>query len=311
MRLRNIAIFMAFIFVAAVAGSLVGPRPAQAVAREIIELQHDVTTLLQGQKDLATQMTQDHTVMKTLVEQTGDNVGKLNATMSSLQKSVQDVQANSGARLDTMSTQVQGLSDNLEEIKSRLGKLNQQLVDLQNTVQSLDAKISGSAPPPAASTSNSGFTPSAGGGSSAPPSAAMPSGSAPSADTLYSNGLRDITSGKYDLARQEFQDYLKFYGDTDLASNAQFYLGEIAYSQHNYDQAVTEYDRVLTNYPKSFKLAPARFKKGMALIELGQKNTGIRELREVVKRYPGTEEERRARAKLKELGVATSAAAVQ
>jgi tol-pal system protein YbgF len=310
MRLRNIAIFMAFIFVAAVAGSLIGPRPAQAVAREIIELQHDVTTLLQGQKDLATQMTQDHTVMKTLVEQTGDNVGKLNATMSSLQKSVQDVQANSGARLDTMSTQVQGLSDNLEEIKSRLGKLNQQLVDLQNTVQSLDAKISGSAPPPAASTSNSGFTPSAGGGSSAPPNATPP-GPAPSADTLYSNGLRDITSGKYDLARQEFQDYLKFYGDTDLASNAQFYLGEIAYSQRNYDQAVTEYDRVLTNYPRSFKLAPARFKKGMALIELGQKNTGIRELREVVKRYPGTEEERRARAKLKELGVATSAAAAQ
>jgi tol-pal system protein YbgF len=311
MRVRNIAIFMSFIFVAAVAGSLVGPRPAQAVAREIIELQHDVTTLLQGQKDLATQMTQDHTVMKTLVEQTGDNVGKLNATMSSLQKSVQDVQANSGARLDTMSTQVQGLSDNLEEIKSRLGKLNQQLVDLQNTVQSLDAKISGSAPPPAASTSNSGFTPSAGGGSSAPPSAAMPSGAAPSADTLYSNGLRDITSGKYDLARQEFQDYLKFYGDTDLASNAQFYLGEIAYSQRNYDQAVTEYDRVLTNYPKSFKLAPARLKKGMSLLELGQKNTGVRELREVVKRYPGTEEERRARAKLKELGVATSAAAAQ
>jgi hypothetical protein len=72
MRVRNIAIFMSFIFVAAVAGSLVGPRPAQAVAREIIELQHDVTTLLQGQKDLATQMTQDHTVMKTLVEQTGE-----------------------------------------------------------------------------------------------------------------------------------------------------------------------------------------------------------------------------------------------
>ena len=68
---------------------------------------------------------------------------------------------------------------------------------------------------------------------------------------------------------------------------------------------------MLTNYPKSFKLAPARLKKGMALLELGQKNTGVRELREVVKRYPGTEEERRARAKLKELGVATSTAATQ
>lgn len=308
MRIRNIAIFSAAVLAGALGGSLMGPRPVGAVAREIIELQRDVTNLLQGQKDLSSQMTQDHTVMKTLVEQSGDNVGKLNATMSSLQKSVQDVQANSGARLDTMSTQVQGLSDNLEEIKSRLGKLNQQIVDLQNTVQSVDAKISGTAPPSGASTSNPGMASSPSGGGGFAPASGAASGPAPSADTLYSNGLRDITSGKYDLARQEFQDYLKYYSDTDLASNAQFYLGEIAYSQRSYDQAVAEYDRVLTNYPKSFKLAPARLKKGMALIEQGQKASGVRELREVVKRYPGTEEERRARAKLKELGVGVTAA---
>jgi len=306
MRIRNVAIFSAAVLAGALGGSLMGPRPAEAVAREMIELQRDVTTLLQGQKDLSSQMTQDHTVMKTLVEQSGDNVGKLNATMSSLQKSVQDVQANSGARLDTMSTQVQGLSDNLEEIKSRLGKVNQQLVDLQNTVQSLDAKISGGAPAATGSSSNPGMASSPATGFA--PATGVVSGPAPSADTLYSNGLRDITSGKYDLARQEFQDYLKYYSDTDLASNAQFYLGQIAYSQRNYDQAITEYDRVLTNYPKSFKLATAHLKKGMALLELGQKNAGVRELREVVKRYPGTEEERQARAKLKELGVGITAA---
>jgi tol-pal system protein YbgF len=309
MRIRNIAIFSAAVLAGALGGSLIGPRPAEAVAREIIELQRDVTSILQGQKDLSTQMTQDHTVMKTLVEQSGDTVGKLNGTMSALQKSMQDVQANSGARLDTMSTQVQGLSDNLEEIKSRLGKLNQQLVDLQNTVQSVDAKISGGGTAP----SSTGVSNPGAGLSSQPPAGgtmapANSAGPAPSADTLYSNGLRDITSGKYDLARQEFQDYLKYYGETDLASNAQFYLGEIAYSQRNYDQAVSEFDKVLNNYPKSFKLAPARLRKGMALIELGQKTSGVRELREVVKRYPGTDEERKARAKLKELGVAVSAA---
>ncbi|HXT27260.1 MAG TPA: tol-pal system protein YbgF [Candidatus Eisenbacteria bacterium] len=309
MRFRNIAAFGIALVVGAVCGSLIGPRPARAVAREIIELQRDVTTLLQGQKDLSTQLTQDHTVMRTLLEQSNDSVGRLNGTMSGLQKSVQDVQANSGARLDTMSTQVQGLSDNLEEIKSRLGRLNQQLVDLQNTVQSLDAKISGGVAPSGtapASTSPTGAAatqPLGGGGA-----AASPNGPAPSADTLYSNGLRDITSGKYDLARSEFGDYLKYYGDTDLASNAQFYLGEIAYSQRQYSQSVSEYDKVLTNYPKSFKLAPARLKKGMALLEMGQKSQAIKELREVVKRYPGTEEERRARAKLKELGVAATAA---
>jgi len=316
MRPRTIALFSAAVLAGAIGGSMLGPGPAEAVNREILDLQHDVTSLLQGQKDLTTQMTQDHTVMKTLVEQQGEAVGKLNATMSGLQKSVQDVQANSGTRLDTMSTQVQGLSDNLEEIKSRLGKLNQQLVDLQNTVQSLDAKISsgGTAAP---ATSSPTSNPTAGGSSSQPYSgsnagsapANAPAGPAPSADTLYSNGLRDIQSGKYDLARQEFQDYLKYYGDTDLASNAQFYLGEISYAQRNYQDAVDQYNRVLTNYPKSFKLVTAHYKKGMALINLGQKTAGVRELRDIIRRFPGTDEERHARAKLKELGVPVTASA--
>jgi len=301
MRFRNIAVFGGAAFAGLIVGSLMGPAPVNAVAREIIELQRDVTSLLQGQKEVSTQITQDHTVMKTLVEQSADNVSKLSASMGGLQKSVQDVAANGGARLDTMSTQVQGVSDNLEEIKSRLGKLNQQLVDLQNTVQSLDAKISGGAAP-------TGTVPSGGTTSPTPTgAAAAPASGAPSADTLYSNGYRDLQTGKYELSRQEFQDYLKYYGDTDLASNAQFYLGEISYSQKQYADAIAQYDKVLTNYPKSFKLAPARLKKGMAQLELGQKTQGIRELREVVKRYPGTEEERRARAKLRDLGVTATA----
>jgi len=311
MRIRQIIALGTAVLIGALVGSLAGPHPAEAVNRDMVELQRDVTSLLQGQKDLSTQVTQDNTVIKTLVGQSNDSVNKLSGTMSSLQKSVQDVQANSGARLDTMSTQVQGLSDNLEEIKSRLGKLNQQLVDLQNTVQSLDAKISTGTAAPATGTATptSSLSPATrptGAGGSSPATTALPPG-APSADTLYSNGLRDITSGKYDLASSEFHDYLKYYGDTDLASNAQFYLGEIAYAQKKYDDAVAEYDRVLNNYPKSFKLAPARLKKGKALLELGQKPAGIRELREVIKRYPSTDEDRIARAKLKELGVPITA----
>ena len=305
MRIRDIAIFGAAVFAGALCGSLIGPHSAEAVAREIIDLQRDVTSLLQGQKDLSTQMIQDHTAIRTVVSSFTDNVNRLTGTMASLQKSVQDVQANSGARLDTMSTQVQGLSDNLEEIKSRLGKLNQQLVDLQNSVQGLDAKISSGAGAPATGAGTA--TPTAG---NVPPGSSSgsvpPPGSAPSADTLYSNGLRDIQSGKYELARAEFQDYLKYYGSTDLASNAQFYIGEIAYKQKNYQQAITEYDKVINNYPKSVKLAPARLHRGMAMIELGQKASGIRDLREVTRLFPGSEEDRYARARLKELGVSIS-----
>ena len=304
MRIRNIAIFSAAVFAGAICGSLVGPRPVEAVAREIIDLQRDVTSILQGQKDMSTQMIQDHTALKTVVGGFNDSVNRLGTSMSSLQKSVQDVQANSGTRLDTMSTQVQGLSDNLEEIKSRLGKLNQQLVDLQNSVQGIDAKISSGGAAPATGGANT--TPTAGNVPPSTPGTAAPSGPGPSADMLYSNGLKDIQSGKYDLARSEFQDYLKYYGNTDLASNAQFYIGEIYYRQKNYQQAISEYDKVVNNYPKSFKLAPARLHRATSMLALGQKSSGIRELREIVRLFPGSEEERYARAQLKELGAAAS-----
>jgi tol-pal system protein YbgF len=274
----------------AIGGALLAPAPVGAVAREIIELQRDVTLLLQGQRDLQSSLEQKHAVVKTLLEQSSDSVNKLSNTMGSMQKAMQDVQANSGTRLDTMATQVQGLADNLEEVKTRLAKLNQQLADMQSTMQSLDSKISGGAP---------AANPAPGGAPAAP-------GPAPSADVLYSNGLRDFTGGKYDLARQEFLDYLRYYPSTDLASNAQFYLGEIYYTQKQYKEAIGEYDKVITYYPKSFKLATAHFKKGMALQELGQKASAIREYREVVQRFPGTDEERRARAKLRELGATSS-----
>jgi tol-pal system protein YbgF len=298
----------------AIGGGLLAPAPVGAVAREIVELQQSVNQLIQGQQALQTQLTQNEAVEKTLIEQSLDSVNKLSGTMNSLQKSVQDLQANSGARLDSMSTQVQGVSDNLQELLARMGKLNQQLTDIQNSIQGIDSKLSTGAPgsSPTAmpgALPNAGATPgtlpSAPGGNSAAPyaPAATPAGSLPSADLLYSNGLRDLNGKKYDLATQEFQDYLKYYPGTELASNAEFYLGEIAYAQEDYAQAIEAYSKVIDNYPRSFKLAPAHLKKGLALVASGQKASGIRELRTVISKYPGTDEERRARAKLHDMGL--------
>ncbi len=267
--------------------ALLAPARVGAVDREVIQLLQMVTQLAQQQQALQLSVTQNAAVEKTLIEQSLDSVSKLNQGMGALQKSVMDMQANSGARLDSMTTQVQGVSDNLQELLARMGKLNQQLTDTQTAIQSIDAKLAAGGPPPSASGAG------AAAGAAGPP---------PSADLLYSNGLRDLNGKKYDLATQEFQDYLKYYPDTDLASNAQFYLGEIAFAQAQYPQAMDAYTKVLENYPKSFKLASARLKKALALVEVGEKTTAIRELRSVVRLYPGSEEDRRARAKLKELG---------
>jgi hypothetical protein len=133
----------------AAGGSLLGPAPVGAVGREIVELQQGVQQLLQGQKDLRTAIAQDGAVQKTLIELSLNSVSKLTGTMDTLQKSVHEMQANSGARLETMSTQIQGLSDSLQEMQARMGKLNQQLTDTQNAIQGIDAKLACSPQPPA------------------------------------------------------------------------------------------------------------------------------------------------------------------
>jgi tol-pal system protein YbgF len=295
-RTRWILFFGAAMFAGAVGGALLGPAPVGAVAREIIELQTGVNQLIQGQQTMQTAITQDSAVQRTLIEQSLDAVNKLNVAMAAIQKNSQDLTATSGARLDTVGTQVQGLSDNVADLQARLGKLDQKLTDVQNTLQNVDSKLA--APPPAAA-------PAVPGTPGAPPTPGAPSAAAPppaSADVLYSNGLRDNIGKRYDLATQEFQDYLKYYGDTDLASNAEFYLGEIAYAQAEYQLALDYYDKVVQDYPKSFKLAAARMKKAYCLAEVGQKAAAIRELRAVVHTYPGTDEAKRSAAKLKEMG---------
>ena len=294
MRTRWILFFCAAMLAGALGGSLLGPAPAGAVAREIIELQTAVNQLVQGQQVMQTAITQNNAVERTLIEQSLDAVNKLSVGMAAVQKNTQDFSAASGARLDTMGTQVQGLSDNVADLQARLGKLDQKLSDIQNTLQNVDSKLA--SPAPAAMPAVAG-APGPGPGSTA--SAAPP----PSADVLYSNGLRDINGKHYDLATQEFTDYLKYYGDTDLASNAQFYLGEIAFMQSQYQQALDAYSKVIADYPKSFKTASARMRKGFCLAELGQKAAAIRELRTVIRQYPGTDEAKRSAAKLRELGV--------
>jgi tol-pal system protein YbgF len=308
MPMRNEKVYLVLIALAAgfAFGEMYSPRPAGAANRDIIQLQTDVSRLIDSVNNLNTSVEQKHAVLKTLLEQSLDSVNKLNTSMGALGQTVQQVQASSGSRLDAMGTQLQAMVDNLDELKSRLGKLNQQMADTQSTLQSINAKLNGGAP----QLPTPSAPPGAQGGQGTPGGASQPGtagpgagtqGPPPSADVLYASARRDFDTGKYDLARQEFADYLKYYPDTDLAGNAEFYEGEISFAQGNYQDAVSAYDHVLLDYPKSFKLAAARLKKGLALLEMGQQAPAIRELREVVRRHPGTEEARRANAKLHEI----------
>jgi tol-pal system protein YbgF len=319
MRARSAVLAVAALLVGVVLGSMLNPRPTGAVSKEIIQLQEDVSQLLQGQQTMRSTIDSNNASMRTLLQQSLDSVNALNQQMATLQKNVQEATANSSSKIDTMSTQTQGVSENLQDVQARVGKVAAQINDMQSTLQSIDGRIAGGAAPsgapgngaPGAASNGPGAPPSAddsSGAAGTPPGRGGPSSLAgASSDTLYQNALRDFTTGKYDLARQEFGDYVLKYPSTDLASNAQFYLGEISYAQADYKDAIAQYNQVLANYPQSYKLAAALLKKGFAELEMGMKATGTKDLRELVRRFPGADEARRAQAKLKEIGATTAA----
>jgi len=247
--------------------------PAFGVSKEIIQLQTQVQALQDQMARMQQSFDERMGVMKNLIEQTTDNMNKVTGAVNNLQKTLSQQNSDIGGKVDQVSTQVQALHDSLDELRARLNKLNTQLDQFAGQQQNLPAQAPG----------------------------ANPAAQAPPPDVLYNNGLRDYNSGKYDIANQEFGDYLKYYSNTDLAGNAQFYLGEIAYRQGNFQGAIQAYDTVLQQYAGGNKAAAAQLKKGFALLELGQRDAGVRELNSLIARYPRSVEATQARERLRQL----------
>lgn len=266
-----------FFAVAAVAVLAVGSiKPAFAVSKEMIQLQTQVQALTDQMARMQQAFDERMGVMRNLIEQSTDSMNKLAANLDATQKAVQQQSGDTQGRVDQLSGQIQALHDSLDELKVRLTKVSQQLDALSNSGQNLA---------PQAST---------------PQPAQQPQ--APPPDVLYDNALRDFNAGRYDLSAQQFNDYMKYYATTDLAGNAQFYLAEIEYRQGNFEQAARDYDKVLEQFPGGNKAPAAQLKKGYALLELGQREAGERELNSLIQRYPRSIEATQARDRLRKLG---------
>ena len=135
------------------------------------------------------------------------------------------------------------------------------------------------------------------------PGGAPAASQAPPLQETYQAALRDYNSGRFPVAQGEFQDILTYYPQEDLAGNAQFYLGEIAYQQKDYAGAIKAYNAVLEGFSGSTKAAAAQLHKGLALLQSGKHDAGVRELRALIQRHPQTPEATQARNKLNAMGV--------
>jgi tol-pal system protein YbgF len=266
------------------------PAPARATSKEIIELQTQVQQLLDMVQRLQTTMDTRFAVLQHLAEQTADNASQMSASVNALQQKIAAQSEANSAKLDTASGQVQSLNDSVDELKSRIAKLDKSIQDMQAQLQNIQS------PPQAPAVTVAGPVIPVGPG-------AMPVQQAPPLKETLQAGVRDFNAAKYEVASDEFQDVIHYYPKDDLAGDAQFYLGEIAYRQKNYADAVKAYNAVLDGFPGSTKAPAAQLRKGLALLQLNKKDAAIIELRSLVKRHPQTPEAAQARSKLATLNV--------
>jgi outer membrane murein-binding lipoprotein Lpp len=114
--------FLAAAMVAVVLTS--APVRAHAASKEIIELQTQVQQLLDMVQRLQSTLDSRFGVMQHLVEQTADNATQITATVNALQQKINAQSEAGNSKLDTVSGQVQGLNDSVDELKSRIAKLD-------------------------------------------------------------------------------------------------------------------------------------------------------------------------------------------
>ena len=274
---------------------LAAPVLSPAASKEIQELQRDVALLQQQIKDLQRSQDEKFATVTELARQAIEAANRANTGVavitSSLDKNLRDQTdkvtapvVGIGTRVNEMGGDVRTLQQAVGDLTAILGRMQAQLTDISNAIKVLQAPP---APPPS-------------------PTAPVTSADMPPmpAQKLYETARGDYQGGKYDLAVQEFADYLKYYGGTDLAPNAQFYIAMIHYGQKNYDVAVSEFDTVLEKYPDNNKTAESLLYKGRSLVKMpGHKTDGAAEFMEVIKRFPKTDEAVQACTERKALGL--------
>lgn len=261
--------------------------------KEVQELQRDVALLQDQVRTLQRSIDERMAALNVLVQQTLDSINKVNTAVAVLESGFRDRMreqektvvtpvAGLGAKVDAMAEEFRFVKESIADMNSRMGKLQAQIVDLGNAV-----KVMQSPPPPPS-------------GAAGPPAGV-------SAESLYQSALRDRSAGNIDLALQEFRDYLRYFPTTDLAPNAQFYVGMIHYDRGEIEAAIAAFDAVLEKFPENSKTVDAMYMKGMALLKNNQRTAAAQEFREVIKRSPRSDMAEKSRERLKAMGLSTTA----
>ncbi len=245
--------------------------PAQSTKDRLLEIQRDVALLQGALMDSDRGTGEKIAALEALMKQNLDAITKLNQALAVIESAVnrQGDQVvgpvvNTAAKVDAMSSQFGGLRDAVEESNAMITRLQREVEDIKTTLTTL--------PPPGSYGTQGGEGESG---------AAL-------GDDFFNQAQADFNRGNYDLAKAQFDDFLRLSASSSRAPEAQYYLGAIAYNQENYDEAVKQFDLVLERYPVGLISADALFKKAMSLNKLGKTDEATNEFKAVIERFPNS-----------------------
>ena len=207
-------------------------------------------------------------------------------------------------QVDTLGGDIRVLREKLDETNVRLTSLSQDVEGLRDAMPqgpAVPAAVPGATPD---ETAGPGSAPAAG---APPPSTAgvpTPAGTAATGMTprrLYETAYADYTAGQWSLAIQGFETYLKTYPKSELADDAQYYIGESYAGDSKYRDAAAAYERVIREYPSSNILPEAWYKVGISYDRLGQPDKAREAFEFVMTNYPDSDAGRIAKQGLDRL----------
>ncbi|MCF8146490.1 MAG: tol-pal system protein YbgF [Deltaproteobacteria bacterium] len=116
---------------------------------------------------------------------------------------------------------------------------------------------------------------------------------------LYDVNLALYREEKYEEAIAGFKNFVEKYSKSDLADNAQFWVGESYMSLKQYEQAILAFQRVIKDYPKGNKVPNAILRQAVAFYEINDKTSSKLLLKKLIKQFPKSNEAKIAEARLK------------
>jgi tol-pal system protein YbgF len=193
-------------------------------------------------------------------------------------------------RMDALQAQMRALQGRIDELQNANEALRKQQRDLY---ADLDRRLT--------QLSSSGGGGGAGAGA-ATGGAGSAGGSAEQGDQVaYQQALDVLKAGRYADAIAMLRQFVTAYPRSNLADNAEYWLGEAYYVQRDFPNAATAFRTVGEQWPGSRKAADAQVKLGYCQIELKQYGAARATLSDVSKRFPESSAAKLAQQRLQSL----------